>query len=33
VEKGSPAVGLYERHGFERVGEDDGGMTMRCALA
>jgi ribosomal protein S18 acetylase RimI-like enzyme len=33
VEKGSPAVGLYERHGFERVGDDDGGVTMRCELA
>ena len=33
VEQGSPAVGLYERHGFERVGEDDGGVTMRCKLA
>jgi ribosomal protein S18 acetylase RimI-like enzyme len=32
VEKGSPAVGLYERHGFERLGEDDGGVTMRAAL-
>ena len=29
VEAGSPAVGLYERHGFARVGEDDGGVTMR----
>jgi ribosomal protein S18 acetylase RimI-like enzyme len=32
VEKGSPAVGLYERHGFEVVREDDGGVTMRAAL-
>jgi ribosomal protein S18 acetylase RimI-like enzyme len=32
VEKGSPAVGLYERHGFEGVGDDDGGVTMRAAL-
>ena len=32
VEKDSPAVGLYERHGFERVGEDDGGVTMRANL-
>ena len=32
VEKESPAVGLYERHGFERVGEDDGGVTMRAGL-
>ena len=32
VEKDSPAVGLYERHGFERVGEEDGAFTMRAAL-
>ena len=32
VENGSPAVGLYERHGFERVGDDDGGVTMRAPL-
>lgn len=32
VEKGSPAVGLYERHGFERVRDDDGGVTMRASL-
>jgi len=32
VEEGSPAVGLYERHGFERVGGDDGGVTMRASL-
>jgi ribosomal protein S18 acetylase RimI-like enzyme len=32
VEKDSPAVGLYERHGFERLGEDDGGVTMRADL-
>lgn len=32
VEKGSPAVGLYERHGFARVGDDDGGVTMRADL-
>ena len=30
VEKDSPAVGLYERHGFERLGEDDGGVTMKA---
>lgn len=33
VEKGSPAVGLYERHGFERVRDDDGGVTMRASLS
>jgi ribosomal protein S18 acetylase RimI-like enzyme len=32
VEKGSPAVGLYERHGFERLGEDHGGVTMKANL-
>ena len=32
VEKDSPAVGLYERHGFERLNEDDGGVTMKAAL-
>jgi ribosomal protein S18 acetylase RimI-like enzyme len=32
VEKESPAVGLYERHGFARLGEDDGGVTMRAGL-
>ena len=32
VEKGSPAIGLYERHGFAEVSEDDGGVTMRAAL-
>ena len=32
VEKDSPAVGLYERHGFERLDEDDGGVTMKAAL-
>jgi ribosomal protein S18 acetylase RimI-like enzyme len=32
VERDSPAVGLYERHGFERLGEDDGGVTMRANL-
>ena len=26
------AIELYERHGFERVGEDDGGVTMRASL-
>ena len=33
VEQGSPAIGLYERHGFNQVGEDDGGVTMRSELA
>ncbi|MFL5932264.1 MAG: GNAT family N-acetyltransferase [Gaiellaceae bacterium] len=33
VEQGSPAIGLYERHGFTQVGADDGGVTMRCELA
>ena len=33
VEKDSPAVGLYERHGFAARGEDDGGVTMRADLA
>lgn len=28
VEKGSPAVGFYERYGFEVVGEQDGGLVM-----
>jgi ribosomal protein S18 acetylase RimI-like enzyme len=32
VEKGSPAVGLYERHGFDHVREDDGALTMRADL-
>jgi ribosomal protein S18 acetylase RimI-like enzyme len=32
VEKHSPAVGLYERHGFARVREDDGGVTMKAEL-
>jgi ribosomal protein S18 acetylase RimI-like enzyme len=33
VEKESPAVGLYERHGFERLEEDDGAVTMKATLA
>jgi ribosomal protein S18 acetylase RimI-like enzyme len=33
VEKESPAIGLYERHGFAAAGEDDGGVTMRCDLS
>jgi GNAT superfamily N-acetyltransferase len=32
VEQGSPAIGLYERHGFARVGDDDGGVTMKADL-
>jgi len=32
VEKDNPAVGLYERHGFTRVREDDGAYTMRAEL-
>jgi ribosomal protein S18 acetylase RimI-like enzyme len=32
VEKESPAVGLYERYGFERLGADDGAYTMRAEL-
>jgi ribosomal protein S18 acetylase RimI-like enzyme len=32
VEKDNPAVALYERHGFERVNEDDGAYTMRAIL-
>jgi GNAT superfamily N-acetyltransferase len=30
---GYHAIGLYERHGFSQVGEDDGGVTMRSELA
>jgi ribosomal protein S18 acetylase RimI-like enzyme len=33
VEEDSPAVGLYERHGFARVGTDDGALTMRADLS
>jgi ribosomal protein S18 acetylase RimI-like enzyme len=32
VAKDNPAVGLYERHGFERLREDDGAFVMRAAL-
>jgi ribosomal protein S18 acetylase RimI-like enzyme len=32
VEQGSPAVGFYERNGFERVTEDEGAVTMRRTL-
>jgi ribosomal protein S18 acetylase RimI-like enzyme len=33
VEDDSPAVAFYERNGFERVGEQDGGIVMRKQLA
>ena len=33
VEPDNPAVALYERHGFERVSEDDGAYTMRADLS
>ena len=32
VEADSPAVAFYERNGFERVREQDGGVVMRKAL-
>ena len=32
VEADSPAVAFYERNGFERVGESDGGIVMKRAL-
>jgi [ribosomal protein S18]-alanine N-acetyltransferase len=32
VEKDNPAIHLYERHGFERVREEEGAFTMRVAL-
>ena len=32
VEKDNPAVGLYERHGFRKVREDDGAYTMQADL-
>jgi ribosomal protein S18 acetylase RimI-like enzyme len=32
VEKGSPAVKLYERYGFERVGETPSALVMRASL-
>ena len=32
VEAQSPAVALYERHGFERVEERDGSLVMRATL-
>ncbi len=32
VEKDAPAVEFYERHGFERVGESQGGLVMKRAL-
>lgn len=33
VAKDSPAVGLYERYGFVKVGEGDGAITMRAELS
>jgi len=33
VEADSPAVAFYERNGFERVREQDGGVVMRKTLA
>jgi ribosomal-protein-alanine N-acetyltransferase len=33
VEKENPAVGLYQRHGFVPVREDDGAVTMKVDLA
>ena len=32
VAKENPSIALYERHGFERVREDDGGFVMRASL-
>ena len=32
VEKDSPAVEFYERNGFERVGESQGGLVMKRVL-
>jgi ribosomal protein S18 acetylase RimI-like enzyme len=32
VEKDSPAVSLYERYGFERVGESEDALTMVAEL-
>jgi ribosomal-protein-alanine N-acetyltransferase len=33
VEKENPAVGLYQRHGFVPVREEDGAVTMKIDLA
>jgi ribosomal protein S18 acetylase RimI-like enzyme len=33
VEPDNPALSLYERHGFVRVGERGGALVMRAALA
>jgi ribosomal protein S18 acetylase RimI-like enzyme len=33
VEQDSPAVGFYERYGFEVVGEQDGGLVMLKRLS
>ena len=32
VEPDNPALALYERHGFEKVGERGGAWIMRAAL-
>ena len=32
VEADSPAVGFYERNGFARVGESEGGLVMKRDL-
>ena len=32
VEANSPAVGFYERNGFEQVRESEGGVVMRKTL-
>jgi ribosomal protein S18 acetylase RimI-like enzyme len=32
VEKGSPAVSLYERYGFRSVGENEDALTMVAEL-
>jgi ribosomal protein S18 acetylase RimI-like enzyme len=32
VEKGNPAIGLYERYGFEQIRDEDGGVTMKADL-
>lgn len=33
VGKENPAIGLYERYGFQEVREDDGAVVMRAALS
>ena len=32
VDDQNPAVGLYQRHGFRKVREDDGAVVMRAEL-